>query len=277
MKYTNEKPYWYDPDTVSGLPNVNAPDIEKVDHISNISYECFFTNYMKANKPCILSSSFTENWKSRSEWITSDGKPNFIFLEKEFGSSVVPVSDCNNREYYSQHKEDMIFRDYLNYWRTLNCTTPQSQCLYLKDWHFQRHYPNYEAYTIPEYFSSDWLNEFCGTEKDDYKFVYMGPKNTWTPLHADVYGSYSWSANIGGRKRWKLEKLFFVPSGWYHQVWNIEDTISINHNWFNSCNIHYIWHCLHKSALDVEKELSDCKSADDWENMCQDVLKGFMV
>ncbi|GIY00346.1 2-oxoglutarate and iron-dependent oxygenase JMJD4 [Caerostris darwini] len=312
IKHTKGKPYWYDPDTVNGLPNVNASDIEKVAHISNISYECFFTNYMKANKPCILSSSFTENWKSRSEWITSDGKPNFIFLEKEFGSSVVPVSDCNNKEYNSQHKEDMVFRDYLNYWRTLNCTTPQSQCLYLKDWHFQRHYPNYEAYTIPEYFSSDWLNEFCGTEKDDYKFVYMGPKNTWTPLHADVYGSYSWSTNIGGRKRWVLfppgeeeflkdkqknlpyfltdddlikcnvsffdiiqeaGEIIFVPSGWYHQVWNIEDTISINHNWFNSCNIHYIWHCLHKSALDVEKELSDCKSADDWENMCQDVLK----
>lgn len=79
-----------------------------------------------------------------------------------------------------------------------------------------------------------------------------------TPLHSDVYGSFSWSSNIVGRKRWILipagqeEKLrtkgkipsdlakidlvsiginyleviqsqgevIFVPSGWYHQVWN---------------------------------------------------------
>ena len=32
-------------------------------------------------------------------------------------------------------------------------------------------------------------------------------------------------------------EMVFVPSGWYHQVHNLEDTISINHNWFNGCNI----------------------------------------
>lgn len=90
-----------------------------------------------------------------------------------------------------------------------------------------------------------------------------------TPLHADVFTSYSWSANIIGRKKWlmfppheedhlrdlygqlaydaiseelndhtkykmydskKLKyfevtqeagEIIFVPSGWYHQVWNL--------------------------------------------------------
>ena len=74
-----------------------------------------------------------------------------------------------------------------------------------------------------------------------------------------MYGSYSWSANVSGKKRWILvpagqeeklrnnEKLpndigkinlkaagidfidiiqtdgqvIFVPSGWFHQVWNL--------------------------------------------------------
>jgi hypothetical protein len=31
---------------------------------------------------------------------------------------------------------------------------------------------------------------------------------TWTPLHADVFRSYSWSANVCGRKLW----LFLEPS-----------------------------------------------------------------
>jgi hypothetical protein len=98
---------------------------------------------------------------------------------------------------------------------------------------------------------------------DDYRFTYAGPRGTYTPLHRDVYGSYSWSSNIVGRKRWWLippehtdivwtrkggnevvfdlreldEKLWkgkvlevvqeagetiFVPSGWYHQVENLD-------------------------------------------------------
>ena len=84
----------------------------------------------------------------------------------------------------------------------------------------------------------------------------MGPKGSWTPFHADVFTSYSWSVNISGEKRWLifppgeenkfkdefgnlkydlgvdfkgLEKYLvtqrkgeaiFVPSGWHHQVWN---------------------------------------------------------
>ena len=100
--------------------------------------------------------------------------------------------------------------------------------------------------------------------------MYIGPKTSWTPLHSDVFGSFSWSANIAGKKKWiflipgeedklrdslgnlsfdiNLEnmenhnaieiiqesgEIVFVPSGWFHQVHNLEDTISINHNWFN--------------------------------------------
>ena len=44
-----------------------------------------------------------------------------------------------------------------------------------------------------------------GAERvSDYRFVYLGPAGTCTPLHADVLRSYSWSANVAGRKRWRL-------------------------------------------------------------------------
>ena len=40
--------------------------------------------------------------------------------------------------------------------------------------------------------------------------------------------------------------VIFVPSKWHHQVHNLEDTISINHNWFNGANIGSIFGDLKK-------------------------------
>jgi hypothetical protein len=39
---------------------------------------------------------------------------------------------------------------------------------------------------------------------DDYRFVYLGPRGSWTPLHHDVLASCSWSTNLCGVKRWLL-------------------------------------------------------------------------
>ncbi|XP_023228805.1 jmjC domain-containing protein 4-like isoform X2 [Centruroides sculpturatus] len=163
----------------------------------------------------------------------------------------------------------MSVKNYISYWKRRYYSKGDSPCLYLKDWHFVR-----------------------------------------TPFHADVFGSYSWSANICGRKKWLLvppekEKIFsdstgkllfdikldslnkldvleviqepgeiiFVPSGWHHQVWNLADTISINHNWFNGCNINYICKQLHFALKEVQKEIADCKDMDYWDLQCQIILK----
>ena len=172
----------------------------------------------------------------------------------------------------------MKFSDYLEYWNSES----REGVKYLKDWHFYRDTKSYfSAYETPSYFCSDWLNEWWqfkhaadDQEENDYRFVYIGPKTSWTPLHSDVFGSFSWSANIAGKKKWiflipgeedklrdslgnlsfdiNLEnmenhnaieiiqesgEIVFVPSGWFHQVHNLEDTISINHNWFNGANV----------------------------------------
>lgn len=133
-----------------------------------------------------------------------------------------------------------------------------------------------------------------------------------TSFHSDVYGSYSWSSNIYGLKRWlllepneeqKLKDSFghlpfsispeeltaknvkhfdfiqgcnetlFVPSGWFHQVTNLGDTVSINHNWFNGCNIGFVAEKLLSQFDEVVKEISDCKDADNFLESCQLMLK----
>lgn len=68
-----------------------------------------------------------------------------------------------------------------------------------------------EIADVPE----DWLNPSFENTADqntttrspsqsDFRFTYLGPRGTFTPLHRDVYASYSWSANIVGRKLWWL-------------------------------------------------------------------------
>lgn len=65
----------------------------------------------------------------------------------------------------------------------------------------------------------------------------------------------------------------FVPSGWYHQVWNMTDTISINHNWFNACNLQRIWCNLNDQMEKVIKEIDDCRQMDYFMDHCQTMLR----
>ncbi|NXH25481.1 JMJD4 protein, partial [Myiagra hebetior] len=112
------------------------------------------------------------------------GKPNFEHLLKEFGDAPVPVASCDVREYNSNPKEQLPFREFVEYWREhigSGYRSPRG-CLYLKDWHLSRsgllpNAPELDAYSTPVYFSSDWLNEYWdAVAVDDYRFVYMGPK-----------------------------------------------------------------------------------------------------
>ncbi|XP_030334644.1 2-oxoglutarate and iron-dependent oxygenase JMJD4 isoform X3 [Strigops habroptila] len=186
------------------LPGGHIDFIEKVE---SFTYSDFFRDYLIPNHPCIFSAKFTEDWGSRRSWVTWDGKPNFDYLLQKFGEAVVPVANCDVKEYNSNPKEQLPFKEYIKYWKEYikNDYCSSRGCLYLKDWHLSRAFPEQDVYTTPVYFSSDWLNEYWDAiAVDDYRFVYMGPKGSWTPFHADVFRSYSWSANICGRKKWLL-------------------------------------------------------------------------
>ncbi|XP_062349161.1 2-oxoglutarate and iron-dependent oxygenase JMJD4 isoform X2 [Cinclus cinclus] len=286
----------------SALPGGHVDFIDRAD---SFTYSDFFRDYLIPNHPCIFSAKFTEDWGSRKTWVTWDGKPNFEHLLHKFGEAVVPVANCDVKEYNSNPKEQLPFKEFVEYWREYirNGHRSSRGCLYLKDWHLSRAFPEQDVYTTPVYFSSDWLNEYWdAVAVDDFRFVYMGPKGSWTPFHADVFRSYSWSANVCGRKRWLLYpagqeeflkdrhgnlpfdvtapdlrdkriyprysqsqppleiiqesgEIVFVPSGWHHQVYNLEDTISINHNWVNGCNVALMWCFLQDELAAVQREI----------------------
>lgn len=71
----------------------------------------------------------------------------------------------------------------------------------------------------------------------------------------------------------KENESLFVPSGWYHQVWNVTDTISVNHNWFNACNLQRIWSNLSQQMQKVIAEIDDCRQMDNFMEHCQTMLR----
>lgn len=146
----------------------------------------------------------------------------------------------------------------------------------------------------------------------DYRFVYLGPSGSSTPLHADVLRSHSWSANIVGRKRWRLlpaeyshlvrdstgfshpydffldddssseeerrrfpgleqareqileivqypGEAIFVPSNWWHTVYNLDDCLSINHNWISTHSVGASWEYLKAERARAAALIEDCR------------------
>jgi hypothetical protein len=316
---------------------------------SNSCIEQFIVKHLSRNIPVVIDAkhifkAYREGtltheelaafgqWNSLKDWVGNDEKLNIEFLKEHFGSTSVCVSECNVQEFSDQKKIDgATLQQYFDEYFPLK---NEGLFFYLKDWHFVRNYPDYSAYRVPPMFSDDWINQHwdyklqMGSEASDYRFVYVGPKESWTPCHRDVFGSYSWSVNIVGKKLWYLfnpqaseglrkhkirqnctvydvrhfelnkaefpefedswkkrieyvqvpGEFLFVPSHWFHQVHNLEDTLSINHNWSNGFNLKVMWKQMLEELDLVKESISDCKTNEsdydeEWEGQCQFILK----
>ncbi|CAD6190333.1 unnamed protein product [Caenorhabditis auriculariae] len=242
------------------------------------------------NEPFIMESWSTEQWLARKYWVNEDGTPNLVYLRENYGDAEVPIFDgCDYSVMkYSQYIDRILSGEvkpssYLKDWHFQNSF---GTAFYFLHPFMQRDWVNCEEWS--------GIGSPFG---DDYRFVYHGVQGSWTKLHSDVVVSHSWSANICGRKQWLMvppgkEGLFratrddfvedmrarshlwseakvisfiqepgeivFVPSNWYHQVHNISDTISINHNWINSTNISMVVEFLKQRKIDVKNEIADC-------------------
>ena len=202
-----------------------------------LSYQHFVRHHLIKNEPAIIknvvySNGTDKNWKIYDKWIKQEEKcVDYKFLENKYGDKVVNVAYCGDKSYSDQKRESMKLKNYLKYLQNdinkndddenyqqlekwlnnmkqykLSSFDPlwTNSILYCKDWHIVRELKE-EYYKTPSFFADDWLNYYWDKRNDnDYKFCYFGPKYSWTPLHHDVYLSYSWSTNIIGKKLWIL-------------------------------------------------------------------------
>ncbi|VDM20790.1 unnamed protein product [Wuchereria bancrofti] len=297
-----------------------------------------FIDFMLKNQPCRMYSKAIAKWKSRRQWVKYMNGKNIInidFLIKQYGHMEVPLInertdkimencgkciDYEEKSPCSQNSKECQKIKLKDYIKMMRDNSGSSNIGYVKDWHFQQESgTSYEMYGLPSVLRFDWINNEMWSNDEhnqlgDYRFVYFGAKNTWTPFHVDVMNSYSWSANICGRKLWYFvppnnEEYFridrdtflkdirtvqdrwleaavvsfiqeegeivFVPSNWYHQVHNLEDTISINHNFVNASNVDVIVELIIKRLMDIDVELADCRScfsSAEYNSFCEKIL-----
>jgi len=302
----------------------------------------FKAKYMLPNQPVVVRG--LRMMRAAKQWVTSGGEPAWATIKAHFPATEITATDVRS----TNKKRDMLLTEYLDWWERHHMEMKSGdaplECLYCKDWTLAADQPDYTAYQVPQHFEEDWLNlhwernradadetkqddiegelPACKGSGGDHRFVYMGPKGSWTPLHADVLNSFSWSVNVCGRKRWLLfppeqtellkdadgrmslkdarlaghrvageggcgdgdvdrirypriaestpyeviqgpDETIFVPSGWYHQVHNMEATISINHNWLNGSNIQWGWIRMTEKLAEIKAGLSDPDDLED--------------
>ncbi|WRT68737.1 uncharacterized protein IL334_005717 [Kwoniella shivajii] len=294
---------------------INSVPRRSIPTYDTLSYDDYLQKHLTPNTPFILSSQATRDWASaRTFRIPSCSTPSLPNLSalRLYAHHVIPVANTLRQQFSEFERSEQLLGEVLDLWER-----DEGKGLYVKDWHLMAEIENegrnvQEVYQVPDCLRDDWLNppfdrrlrprngddplpNPTSTSSSDFRFTYLGPAGTYTPLHRDVYGSYSWSANIVGRKIWWLfppdklgsvkdkhgelvfdvrelkdegggikilqeeGEIIFVPSGWHHQVLNIDFCISINHNFFASPTLPLIYETLCTSQLRVEEAISDVK------------------
>ena len=146
----------------------------------------------------MVIEGLTTDWACQSWFSSNSGFASSGDLLQTFGHVPVPVAHCETQQFNDQLRSTMLLKDFIESSQTSGATA-----LYLKDWHMVRDAPaGYQAYRQPLFFSDDWINAYWDSHQEKEQDDYIGRKGTFTPLHKDVFRSYSWSANVVGCKRW---------------------------------------------------------------------------
>ena len=262
--------------------NQNPPVVETID-CTAITPQEFRIQFHHRNIPCILRGLDQTSFRSvMDQWLHPDGTIHREWFRQELGAeTVVPLrqsakgdldEDGRAMECRTKHVPLQEWIEYLIH------VKDQEELWYLKDWHLLQELLGHAVaskrskqnlYHCPEYFQYDLLNNMLvKCTKGDYRFCYWGPSNSNTTRHSDVLHSFSWSFTISGTKQWTFYgpnktltclqgegETMFVPSTWQHDVINLQETLSINHNWITTAIIDETWNCLQVEITAIKKEL----------------------
>lgn len=237
--------------------------IDSVDRRSNLSYDEFVREYASVGKPVIITDAM-KDWKASTKW-TLD------FFRSEYGSITSLVRDVSNGTHGENPPVDMTVAEYLDRMTAGDCdkflylrswhisSTPE---LY-EDYKVPVYFPDWLK-LLPQ----KLLNKY-GL---DFTSLFIGAKDTSIGLHSDILDTPGWVVLISGRKKIVLftpdqedflyggqvnvfnpnlqkfplyvntmpvevnlepGEILYIPPRWFHQVKNLENSISLNGNCLN--------------------------------------------
>ena len=174
----------------------------------------------------------------------------------------------------TDHEMTMSLANYIRYMDETEDVHPY----YLKDWMFRYDLPEMRNdYKILPHFDN-WLDEFPMEPLSRLSWLYLGPRNSYSRLHLNVFRTNAWNLVVEGQKLWLffppdeevellgecLESRFakygfpdfpgftglfavqaageivFTPGNWRHQVYNLENTVALTENYLNHTNYNLV-------------------------------------
>jgi len=235
-------------------------NILQVDATQALDKETFNQLYGFPGQP-VLFKGLASQWPALHLW-------SLEFLDRKLGDSRV-----NIRKTGASHiTREISLTEFLKYMQDCDEAAP----FYMTDWQFRKqHAWLCNDYQVPDYFDS-WLERLPAKIAPDLCWLYAGPKSSGSALHTDTLMTSAWNAVISGRKQWRFfspdqgENLYhgevdafgpdllkfprfanageaiecvqepgdvvFTPSGWWHQVLNLQAGVSLTQNFLNETN-----------------------------------------
>ncbi|MBN3942868.1 MAG: cupin-like domain-containing protein [Nostoc sp.] len=247
--------------------------ISSIERRSNLSSDEFIKEYASIGKPVIITD-VVKNWKASTKW-TLD-----FFREKYGPVKTDGVRDVRERKNGTDMNISMNIADYMDYLETGD--SEQSLYLFdFHMFEHPELYEDFEVpvycrnklEVLPEKLFAKYFMQ--------YFYLLIGSKKSSVGLHIDALCTQGWLAAIYGRKRFILippdqqkfvydgevdtfnpdlkkfplyvnvkpvefilspGELLYIPSMWWHQAENLENTIALTFNTVNEENFEMVIH-----------------------------------
>jgi hypothetical protein len=249
------------------------------------------------DQPHILKD--TLEWPQMDAWI-DDKMPNYSKLLKEFGKCTVSVCDDKQDKIMMSFEDAIIkmkeckyyIKDFHFYQQVKEYKLPQVlQDDFLNEYFdlwgeddYRFLYLGTNGTSTPMHHdvlkSFSWSVNLTGCKK----WTFVSPDQE--KLLMDAFGNVLENIYDYDQNRFKdainvqtLEidqapgQIIFVPSGWYHQVVNIGETLSINHNWINAHNLECVFEYLESVFGEIQDLIQEHSDMDNFQGHCQKMLK----
>ncbi|NER82534.1 MAG: cupin-like domain-containing protein [Leptolyngbya sp. SIO1D8] len=239
--------------------------ISSVDRRSNLSYQEFVEEYASVGKPVIMTG-VTNSWEAAKKW-------NYNFFKEQYGSRKCSVRNCQEKHLVYMTVSD--YMDYMISDDRSEILYMAGNSLWnypelLKDYEIPVYFPDWMD-KFPRKFTRTLLQA-----TKPMRWLFIGPKGASSgKLHYEMWHSSGWVGMISGRKRFvffapdqtdflyggkvdifspdldrfplyasaepveaivEAGDVIYAPPLWWHQVENLEDSISVTHDFINESN-----------------------------------------